>query len=77
MGRALLQPRRLADGSTHSLHPHALRQVDQSYEAIPEGGVIVLSEPLDDLAEHWQAVPESSLVLVDGGSATISAFEPI
>ena len=61
----------------HSLHPHALRQVDQSYEAIPEGGVIVLSEPLDDLAEHWQAVPESSLVLVDGGSATISAFEPI
>ncbi len=60
----------------HSTHPHALRAVDQSYEAIPEGGVIVLSEPLDDLTEHWQAVPESSLATVDAGTTTISEFLP-
>ena len=80
-GRRLWAVRYSSHGASrtlyHSLHPHALRQVDQSYETIPEGGVIVLSEPLDDLAEHWQAVPESSLVLVEEGTATISAFRPV
>jgi glutamine amidotransferase len=60
----------------HSVHAHALREVDQSYAPLPEGAMIVLSEPLDDLANHWQAVPESSLVVVADGGATITDFSP-
>jgi predicted glutamine amidotransferase len=39
---------------------------------LPAEGYLVLSEPLDDVAEHWQQVPESSRLLIRGQSATIS-----
>ncbi len=51
----------------HSRHLHALREVHGSYETLPEGSAVVLSEPLDELAEHCEAVPESTLIVVDGG----------
>ncbi len=60
----------------HSRHIHALRDIHGTYESLPEGAVIVLSEPLDDLTEHWVEVPESSVVLVDDGQATVSSFTP-
>jgi glutamine amidotransferase len=60
----------------HSRHIHALRELDDTYEALPEGAVIVLSEPLDELKEHWEAVPESSCLVVEDGQATINPFTP-
>ena len=60
----------------HSRHIHALRDVDGVYEPLPEGAVIVLSEPLDELSEHWEAVPESSLLVVDEDNTTIRPFRP-
>jgi glutamine amidotransferase len=60
----------------HSRHLHALREIDGSYEPLPEGAVIVLSEPLDELTEHWEAVPDSSLLVVENGKTTISPFSP-
>jgi len=60
----------------HSRHVHALREVDGSYDLLPDGAVIVLSEPLDELTEHWAAVPESSLLVVEDGKTTISPFSP-
>ena len=56
----------------HSRHIHALRDIHGTYEPLPEGAVIVLSEPLDELTDHWEAVPESSLLMVDGGETTIT-----
>lgn len=53
----------------------ALRQLDeQQRENIPDDAVIVLSEPLDDCAEHWREVPENSLVTVRGGKVGIENF---
>jgi predicted glutamine amidotransferase len=60
----------------HSRHIHALREIHGSYESLPEGAVIVLSEPLDEMTEHWEEVPESSLVVVEDGRATVSSFSP-
>jgi len=40
-------------------------------------GEIVLSEPLDELNEHWEAVPESAFLVVENGKVTINPFTPI
>ena len=37
---------------------------------------IILSEPLDDCSDHWEAVPESSFVSVRNGRLTIEPFNP-
>ncbi len=60
----------------HSRHIHALCVLDGSYEALPDGALVVLSEPLDDLTEHWEAIPESSFVTVEQGEVTIESFVP-
>ena len=43
---------------------------------IPDGAEILLSEPLDELPEHWELEPESSLLVVDRGTTTVSSFSP-
>ncbi len=60
----------------HSKHIQALREIDGTYEPLPEGAVIVLSEPLDDLSEHWEEVPEASCLIVEDGRVTVSPFTP-
>lgn len=60
----------------HSRHIHALREIHGTYESLPDGAVIVLSEPLDELTEHWEEVPESSLVLVEDGKTKVGSFTP-
>ncbi len=60
----------------HSRHAGALHDIDGSYSPLPSGAVIVLSEPLDELTEHWEAVPESTLLLVAGVNTTLTPFVP-
>jgi glutamine amidotransferase len=60
----------------HSRHMHALCALHDSYETLPDDAVVVLSEPLDDLTDHWDSVPESSFVTVDRGTVTIQPFVP-
>jgi len=36
----------------HSRHLHALREIDGTYEKLPDGATVVLSEPLDELNQH-------------------------
>jgi glutamine amidotransferase len=61
----------------HSRHSHALRRVDGSYEVLPEGAVVVVSEPLDELADHWEEVPESTGIVVEAGKVTSGPFTPV
>lgn len=44
--------------------------------APPQPAHIVLSEPLDELQERWEEVPESSFVTVCGGDMEIEKFSP-
>jgi predicted glutamine amidotransferase len=60
----------------HSRHSHALRRVDGSYEVLPDGAVVVVSEPLDELADHWEEVPESTVIVVEDGKVTSRPFAP-
>lgn len=60
----------------HSRHTRALHDLDGTYAPLPDGAVIVLSEPLDELTEHWEAVPESTLLCVDGAETTLVPFVP-
>ncbi|MCB9897675.1 MAG: class II glutamine amidotransferase [Planctomycetes bacterium] len=60
----------------HSCHVHALRAIDGTYDALPDDAVVLLSEPLDELAEHWESVPPSSFVAVEDGQVTIEPFVP-
>lgn len=48
----------------HSRSIHALREVGGEYEDLSPDAVIVLSEPLDDVSEHWEEIPESTLLIV-------------
>ncbi len=60
----------------HSRHIHALREIDGTYEPLPDGAAIVLSEPLDELSEHWEPVPDPALLLVEDQRTTLLAFSP-
>jgi len=61
----------------HSRHIHCLHDLDGTYAPLLEGAVIVVSEPLDELTDHWEAVPESSLLQVDGNAVTMTSFAPV
>ncbi|MFN8178063.1 MAG: class II glutamine amidotransferase [bacterium] len=51
----------------HSSDIHALRDVGGACEAWPADGVILASEPLDSVGEHWRAVEESMLLVAEPG----------
>jgi predicted glutamine amidotransferase len=53
----------------HSVHPETIGAVAGESQAVVNATLIV-SEPLDDVSEHWAAVPADSLVEAVGGQAT-------
>ena len=60
----------------HSRNLHALREVGHKTETLPDDGLLVLSEPLDDVSEHWQEVPESTALVISGGTVEHVSFAP-
>jgi predicted glutamine amidotransferase len=40
------------------------------------GCVVVLSEPLDEVSDHWREVPEGSFVVVDDSRVAVAKFTP-
>jgi predicted glutamine amidotransferase len=77
-GRRLFALRYSSDGDSPSLfysrHPHALRTRSGRDELLPDGGVIVLSEPLDEVSEHWSEVPEGTLLEIEEGEVREQSF---
>lgn len=62
----------------HSLSTaHAIRDICGESEELPKDGRIVLSEPLDNVSEHWEEVPESTLLKVENGEVTQKPFQPL
>ncbi len=60
----------------YSRNLRAIHELNGDYEAIPEGGHILVSEPLDDLSDDWALVPESTFIIMDGGQVTAIPFHP-
>ena len=44
----------------HSRNLHALHEVGGKTENLPADGMLILSEPLDAVSEHWEKVPEAT-----------------
>ena len=78
-GDALYAVRYSSDGKSKTLYHNkgssGLRDLDTA-GAIPDDGIVVLSEPLDECTAYWQMVPEASFMVVKQGEIQISAFEP-
>jgi len=80
-GQRLFAVRYSSAGTSPSLYysaqPKALRTRDSGEEILPDGGVIVLSEPLDGVSEHWREVGEGTLLLAEGGEVRLEPFAPL
>jgi predicted glutamine amidotransferase len=55
----------------HELYPH-----DPRIAAVGEDAFLVLSEPLVDLPDAWEEIPESMAIVARRGSITQHAFSP-
>ena len=61
----------------HSRDMSALRELFPGIEDIfSEGARAVVSEPLGDLADVWEEIPESTAVIVEAGDVDEIPFEP-
>lgn len=48
-------------------HIHALKTLHHSYEELPKNSLLVVSEPLDNLSEHWQEIDENKFLTLYNG----------
>ena len=74
-GQSICAARYASHGSQpslyHSTADATLKGPDDARLGIPEGGFLVLSEPLDDLAENWIEVPSGSRLEIRNGKAVV------
>ena len=66
------QPRTLF----HSRSVHALHELNPDYGKFSDDAVAVVSEPLNDLTDHWEEIPPSTLVEVYRGEVISRPFLP-
>lgn len=60
----------------HSRNIHALRELHGDLDELPSAAVVVLSEPLDRVSEHWEEIPASTMLIVEEGHVAATPFEP-
>ena len=79
-GERVLAVRYSSEGQSRSLfHNKQSSAVGQLNPAMDDPGdeaVLVVSEPLTDMDDDWQAIPESTAVLVEKGELTCVDFRP-
>ena len=66
-GETLFAVRYSSDGAPPSLYTKA---------CCPDGGTLVVSEPLDDVREGWTSVPAQSFVTVTASGVAVEPFAP-
>lgn len=79
-GRRIMAVRWSSDGQSPTMFHGSGGRIDckgSIVEFAAEGRcTLVLSEPLDEDAAHWEEVPEGSFLVAEGGAVTVSAFRP-
>ena len=54
----------------------ALRELNPDNKEFSDDAVAVVSEPLNDLTDHWEEIPESTLVEIHQGNVVCKSFVP-
>lgn len=54
----------------------SLRELSPRFEDSPSDARAVVSEPLTDLGDYWMEVPESTVIVVEGGEVTPRPLRP-
>ncbi len=60
----------------HSKSLHALRELGGKTEDLPDDGILILSEPLDAVSQHWEKIPDATALVVENGNVTQLPFKP-
>jgi predicted glutamine amidotransferase len=60
----------------HSKSLHALRELGGKTEDLPDDGLLILSEPLDAVSQHWEKIPDATALVVENGTVTQLPFKP-
>jgi glutamine amidotransferase len=60
----------------HSRDMEALRQLNPLFNRFSEDAIVVVSEPLNDVMEYWEEMPESSALIVQGCEVETRSFQP-
>ena len=60
----------------HSLTVESLRELDPRFDDIAHGTFAIVSEPLTELSDYWEEVPESTVVTVADREIVTRPFQP-
>mgnify|MGYP005843597667 CR=1 FL=1 len=55
----------------YSTNPKCLDDFEDSDTFLPDGSVLLVSEPLNDLSDKWTEVPSGSFVTISGGEVDV------
>jgi len=60
----------------HSRNMRALKQLNPLFERFSEDAIVVVSEPLNDVVEYWEEIPESTVITVSRSEVAARPFRP-
>jgi predicted glutamine amidotransferase len=78
-GTAIYAVRFATNGEAARLHyasGAAIHDAQGHDIALSGNATLVLSEPLDDVRDHWVEVPPSHIMIAGGGGVAVSGFQP-
>ncbi len=60
----------------HSTSIEAMKKINPDLARFSDDARAIVSEPLGDLREFWEEIPESSFVMIDKGRVIVEDFRP-
>lgn len=60
----------------HSRTIEALRQLNPVFERFSDDAIVVVSEPLNDLLDYWEEIPESTALVIRKAEVETRPFRP-
>jgi glutamine amidotransferase len=60
----------------HSRSIRALKALNPMFDRYSDDAIVVVSEPLNDVADYWEEISESSVIVVEGSDVSQRPFRP-
>ena len=61
----------------HSRSMSALKQLNPRFDRLSDDAIVVVSEPLNDVLDYWEEIPESTAITVSGSTIETREFAPV